>query len=280
MPEANRLGVDLDSRSMTAINLIDVQIDDPRGGPPLVCGANLEVAPGEVVLIVGAAAAGTSRLVAAALGEIAVAEGRFEILGRDTSKLRRSSLRMMRRRIGIVPQELCLIEDRSAQLNVMLPLEIDGIPRSVSILRAELVLSQLGLASVASLPVDCLGAAARQRVAVARALVRNPDVVFADHPTSHQDLVGAELVCAAIANAAARGAACVVLGRDPELSALADRHSWRRYELVERSLRSLALEIEIEIEIADEFANSGSNLVPFPRSETHPIARTAAGVIG
>ena len=256
------------------INLIDVRIDNPRGGPPLVCGANLEVAAGEVVVIVGAAGAGTSRLVAAALGEIAVAEGRFEILGRDTSKLRRSSLRMLRRRIGIVPQELFLLEDRSAQVNVMLPLEIDGIPRSVSIVRAELVLAQLDLSSEASLPVDCLGAAARQRVAVARALVRDPDVVFADHPTSAQDGAGIELVCTAIAYAAARGAACVVLGRDPELGALAERRGWRRFELVEQTLRSVELEIEIE------FTNSGSNVVPFPRSDTRPIARTAAGVIG
>ncbi|MBA3821048.1 MAG: ATP-binding cassette domain-containing protein, partial [Deltaproteobacteria bacterium] len=157
------------------INLVDVGLDHPRGGPALVTGANLSVAAGEVVVIVGAAGVGTSRLVTATLGEAPLASGRIELLGRDVAKLRRSSLRLLRRRIGIVPQDLCLLEDRSAQLNVVMPLEIDGIPRSVSVLRAAEVLAQLGLESEASLPVDCLSASARQRVAVARALVRQPD---------------------------------------------------------------------------------------------------------
>ena len=85
-----------------------------------------------IELIVGAAGVGTSRLVATVLGEVVASAGRVEVLGRDVGKLRRSSLRLLRRRVGIVPQDLCLLEDRSAQLNVVLPLEIDGIPRSVS----------------------------------------------------------------------------------------------------------------------------------------------------
>src|SRR5687768_2799356 len=121
------------------INLVEVGIDHPRastGCSPLLAGANLSVARGEVVVIVGAAGVGTSRLVAATLGEVALSSGRIEVLGRDVSKLRRSSLRMLRRRVGIIPQDLCLLEDRSAQINVVLPLEIDGIPRSASIERA------------------------------------------------------------------------------------------------------------------------------------------------
>ena len=280
MSEANRQGGGAGrSPAPYMINLVDVRLDDPRGGPPLVRGANLGVAPGDVVLIIGAAGVGTSRFVAAALGEIAIAEGRLEILGRDIGKLRRSSLRLIRRRIGIVPQDLCLLEDRSAQVNVMLPLEIDGIPRSVSIARAGLVLAQLGLESEASLPVDCLGAAERQRVAVARALVREPDVVLADHPTSMQDDAGTALVCATIAKAAARGAACIVLGRDPELRRFAERRGWRQLELADASLRD-ANGIEIDIDIEPAGLEAIPNVVPFPRSDTRPIARTAAGVIG
>src|SRR5688572_15431225 len=164
------------------IELLDVRLDHPRGGEPLVTGANLKVSRGEVVLIVGAAGVGTSRLVAAALGEVPTSGGRIEVMGRDLTKLRRSSLRLLRRRVGIVPQDLCLLDDRSAQLNVALPLEIDGVPRSATIVRANEVLAQLALASEASLPIDCLSAAERQRVAVARALVRKPEIVIADHP--------------------------------------------------------------------------------------------------
>jgi cell division transport system ATP-binding protein len=265
------------------IELVDAGIDHPRGGPPLLSGAHLKVVRGEVVLIVGAAGVGTSRLVAATLGEAPLARGRLEILGRDIGKLRRSSLRLMRRRIGIVPQDLCLLEDRSAQLNVVLPLEIDGVPRSSSILRAAEILTLLDLESEASLPVECLPASARQRVAVARALVRDPDLVIADHPTSAQDALGADLVCTAIQAAAVRGAACIVLGRDPVLRQIADLYGWRQLGLASGQLRPLG-ELEVNGRSIDELlagiepapaeapaAAPPSNVVPFPRS------RTAAG---
>jgi ABC-type ATPase involved in cell division len=205
-----------------------------------VTEANMRVTGGERVLIVGAAGVGTSRLVATVLGEVTAAAGRVEVLGHDVGKLRRSSLRLLRRRVGIVPQDLCLLEDRSAQLNVVLPLEIDGIPRSVSTVRAARVLALLGLEAEAALPVGCLSMAARQRVAVARALVREPELLIADHPTSAQDSEGAELVCGAIADAALRGAACLVFARDPALRAIADRGGWRQLALIDGTLRPLA----------------------------------------
>jgi ABC-type ATPase involved in cell division len=249
------------------LELIDAAIDHPRGGAPLLSGANLKVDRGEVVLIVGAAGVGTSRLAAAVLGEGPLARGRLEIFGRDVTKLRRSSLRLLRRRIGIVPQELCLLEDRSAQLNVVLPLEIDGVPRSMSVRRAAEILTLLDLESEASLPVDCLSASARQRVAVARALVRDPDVVIADHPTSAQDAMGADLVCTALHAAAMRGAACVVLGRDPALRQIADLYGWRQLGLVGGRLCPLG-EIRLDGRAIEDvlvgIESAPANVVPFP----------------
>lgn len=254
------------------IELVDVRLDHPRGGEPLVSDANLKVSRGEVVMIVGAAGVGTSRLVAAVLGEVQASAGRIEVMGRDLTKLRRSSLRLMRRRVGVVPQDLCLLEDRSAQLNVALPLEIDGVPRSTTIVRANEVLAQLGLASEASLPVDCLSAAERQRVAVARALVRNPEIVIADHPTSMQDTAGTELVCRALADASAAGAAVIVLGRDPALLGIAEERDWRQLALSDGKLRALH-EIDLSrftLDSESALEHEIPNVVPFPLS-----ARTA-----
>jgi cell division transport system ATP-binding protein len=254
------------------IELVDVRLDHPRGGEPLVREANLKVTRGEVVLIVGAAGVGTSRLVAATLGEVQANAGRIEVMGRDLTKLRRASLRLLRRRVGVVPQDLCLLDDRSAQLNVALPLEIDGHPRSMTIVRANEVLAQLGLAHEASLPVDCLSSAERQRVAVARALVREPEIVIADHPTSLQDAHGVELVCTALANASRRGAAVIVLGRDPALLEIAEHSEWRRLALFNGRIRP-AHEIDLAAFSFDEDSaphDDIPNVVPFPLS-----ARTA-----
>ncbi len=251
------------------ISLVDVRLDHPRGGAPLVIGGNLSVAAGEIAMVVGAAGVGTSRLVAALLGEVPVAAGRIEVLGHDVAKLRRSSLRLLRRKVGIVPQDLCLLEDRSAQVNVALPLEIDGVPRSVSIARANDILARLGLEDEAPLPVDCLSSSVRQRVAVARALVRDPELVIADHPTVWQDATGAELVCNALATS---GATVLVFGRDQALRAIADRLKWRQLALVDGALAPLGEVQAIDDLLIDMDSRPESipNVLPFPLS-----ARTA-----
>lgn len=263
------------------IELVDVRLDHPRGGTPLVSEGNLKVGRGEIAMVVGAAGVGTSRVVAAALGEVIASAGRIEVLGHDVAKLRRSSLRLLRRKVGIVPQDLCLLADRSAQVNVALPLEIDGIPRSISIVKANEILEKLGLEDEASLPVDCLSASAKQRVAVARALVREPDLVIADHPTMWQDAAGAELVCAALAEAAAAGASVLAFGRDHALRTIAERRQWRQLALIDGALRPLG-EVLLDGKTIDELLlgmesvpakpvrESIPNLVPFPLS-----ARTA-----
>lgn len=266
------------------IELHAVRLDHPRGGQPLVSDGNLKVARGEIALVVGAAGVGTSRMVAAALGECATSAGRIEVLGHNVAKLRRSSLRLLRRKVGIVPQDLCLLEDRSAQVNVALPLEIDGVPRSVSICRAIEILTKLGLEEEASLPIDCLSIAARQRVAVARALVRDPELVIADHPTMWQDAAGAELVCAALADAATAGTAVLVFGRDHALRTIAERRTWRQLALVEGALKPLG-EVLLDGRSIDELL-LGMESVPAPRPQPEsvpnvlpfPLSARTAGV--
>ena len=280
------------------LELADLRLLHPRDGAVLVEHANFGVQQGEVVVIVGAAGVGTSRLVAAALGEATPAEGTISVLGRDVAKLRRSSLRLLRRRVGVVPQDLSLLEDRSAQLNVVLPLEIDGVPRAISVARAAEVLAQMGLDQEATLPVECLSASARQRVAVARALVRVPELILADHPTSQQDAGGTERICEAFYEAAAQGASVVIFSRDPALRSIAERNRWRQLALVDgrlcplgevaldgRSIDEVLLGIETApvhapamppppppaaVDATDDVIDSIPNLVHFPIS-----ARTA-----
>ena len=255
------------------ISLVDVRLDHPRGGAPLMAEGNLHVATGDVAMVVSAAGVGSSRLVAAMLGEVTPSAGRIEVLGQNVAKLRRSSLRLLRRKVGIVPQDLCLLEDRSVQINVALPLEIDGIPRSISIAKANEVLAQLGLEDEASLPVECLSSSARQRVAVARALVRDPALVIADHPTMWQDAAGAELVCKALATC---GATVLVFGRDYALRTIAERLKWRQLALIDGALEPLG-EVLLDGQSIEDLL-LGMESVPIPNLLPFPLSARTAGV--
>jgi ABC-type ATPase involved in cell division len=174
---------------------------------------------------------GASRLVAALLGETPVAEGRIAMLGRELRKLRRAALRNLRRFVGVVPQELCLLGDRTAVDNAILPLESDGVPRDASRARAREILTRLGVPDDGVQLVEEMAWSSRQRVAVARALIRKPAVILADQPTSLQDETGCALVCSAFAAAAEMGCAVLVFGRDPLLRREAMRRGWRQMTL-------------------------------------------------
>ena len=233
------------------IEFVDLRLEHPQGTGPILKAANLRVAPGQVGLIIAAAGTGSSRLVATLLGEAPVTDGATALFGHNTQKMRRSSLRNLRRRIGVVPQELCLLNDRSALLNVALPLEIDGVPRSTSVARAAQALADLGLAADATLSIDALSASAQQRVAVARALVRKPDILLFDQPTDRQDGDGAMLVCRAIAAAAARGAACLLISRDAAVRNFAEAQQWSQWIMAAGSLPSAA-EVTLDNAVIEE----------------------------
>ncbi len=210
------------------IELAGVRLERPRAAASLLTGVDLSVGRGEVVLVSGGAGAGTSTLVAALYGDVTPVEGRVALFGRELARLRRSSLLALRRRLGVVPQDLQLLPECSALANVVLPLEIDHVPRRDAEARARAALDQVGLVDDALVPVANLSMAARQRVAVARALVRAPTVIIADQPTAHQDAHGAEQIATALATAAAGGAAVLITARDAHLLAAAGRRAWRQ----------------------------------------------------
>ncbi|HTJ41998.1 MAG TPA: ATP-binding cassette domain-containing protein [Kofleriaceae bacterium] len=210
------------------IELAGVRLERPRAAAPLFAGVDLTVNRGDVVLITGCAGAGTTTLISALIGDVAPAEGTVSLFGRNLARLRRSSLLALRRRLGVIPQDLQLLPECTALANVELPLEIDHVPRRDANARAAAALGRLGLADHAHAHVHELSGAERQRVAIARALVRAPSLLLADQPTAMQDGEGADLIAGALQEAASLGAAVLVAGRDPHLIAAADRLGWRQ----------------------------------------------------
>jgi ABC-type ATPase involved in cell division len=237
------------------IELAGLRLERPRAAAPLLAGVDLAIHRGDVVLITGGAGCGTSTLISALIGDVTPAEGTISLFGRNLARLRRSSLLALRRRLGVIPQDLQLLPECTALANVELPLEIDHVPRRDANARAAAALTRLALGDATGAPIHELSLAEQQRVAIARALVRAPSVLLADQPTAHQDSDGAELIAASLQEAASLGAAVLVASRDPHLVAAASRHGWiqlmvHRGRLVDVT-QLVSFEPEISIEVED-----------------------------
>jgi lipoprotein-releasing system ATP-binding protein len=151
-------------------------------------GVNLEIAEGEIVAIVGKSGAGKSTLLHI-LGTLDRADkGEVVINGQDMSKLGNSQLADFRNKnLGFIFQFHHLLPEFTALENVVMPALIGGGSESKAKKRAAELLDYLGLATrLTHKPTELSGGEA-QRVAVARALMNNPAVVFADEPTGNLD---------------------------------------------------------------------------------------------
>jgi putative ABC transport system ATP-binding protein len=193
---------------------------------PILRGVDLDVAPGELVAIVGPSGSGKSTLlyVAGALdrdfaGEATVAGVPLAGL----SETQRATLR--NREIGFVFQSFNLLQGLSAIENVMLP----GLLRRGDAeggdlrARAEQALVDVGLADKARQPPARLSGGERQRVAIARALFARPKVLLADEPTGNLDAVTGDGIIKRFAALAAAGLTVLVVTHEERVSRAASR---------------------------------------------------------
>ena len=169
----------------------------------------LEIAAGERVAVVGASGAGKSTLLALLNTSLAPSAGEVLVLGRRVAGLSPRELRALRARIGTVYQQLCLVPGATAMQNV-----VAGRLGRTSLLRALLalgsrreaarvraLLARLGIADALHERVDRLSGGEQQRVAVARALYQDPEVVIADEPLASVDPARAAEIAALLAEA-------------------------------------------------------------------------------
>ena len=158
------------------------------GSLEVLKGIDLDIEQGKVVSIVGASGAGKTTLLQI-MGTLDKADsGSVIINGVDVMKLsdaKRSAFR--NKHMGFVFQFHQLLPEFTALENVMMPALIGGTSRREARQRAEELLAFMGLSDRASHKPNELSGGEKQRVAVARALVNNPDVVFADEPSGSLD---------------------------------------------------------------------------------------------
>jgi putative ABC transport system ATP-binding protein len=195
------------------------------GATPALDGASLTVAPGEIVAVMGPSGSGKSTLLHCAAGIISPDGGEVVYDGRPIGSLPDSQRSRLRRsEFGFVFQFGRLVPELSCEENVTLPLRLSGVSRGRARVQAREWLARLQVDDVADhLPGDVSGGQG-QRVAVARALVTRPRVVFADEPTGALDSLNGERVMQLLTAAARETTAAVVLvTHEARVAAYADR---------------------------------------------------------
>jgi len=150
------------------------------------------VAPGEFVFITGPSGAGKTTLLRLLIRQIRPSEGEIYFDGLEVHNLKNHQIPYLRRDIGSVFQDYRLLTDRTIFENALIALAVKGTPKLERNPRVEQVLSLVGLSERAHLFPSQLSGGELQRAALARALVVNPKLVFADEPTGNLDPKTAE----------------------------------------------------------------------------------------
>ena len=185
-------------------------------------GVNLDIRRGETVAIVGKSGSGKSTLthVMATLDQ--PTSGAVRINGKDTTK--RAINRLRNRTFGFVFQQFYLNSRDTVLNNVMLPLVIAGIKPSNRRERATNALATVELSDKLKSKANDLSGGQKQRVCIARAIVNNPSVIFADEPTGNLDSNTGEVIQNLLFDLnKTKGITLVIVTHDLDLAAKCDR---------------------------------------------------------
>ena len=208
---------------------------------------SISVERGEFVAMMGPSGSGKSTLLHLAGGLERPSAGQVVVDGQDLDALSASGLAALRRRtVGYVFQRLNLVPTLTAVENVMLPLELDGMPVRKARKEAIDALRMVAIDGPLDRFPDDLSGGQQQRVAIARAIVGERDLLLADEPSGSLDTVTADLVIELLASIVSeRGCALVLVTHEPRFAAWADRIVRVRDGLLTEETRPSAIGDEI-----------------------------------
>lgn len=180
---------------------------------------NLKLKKGEFLYVIGGSGAGKSSLLRILATEEPATAGQISLFGYDLSRVSPSTLRSIRRVLGYIPQGLHLISDLTVLENVALSLALSGNRALNADAKKKIMdlLERLKIAEQRDKKVNTLSGGEAQRVAVARALARSPELIIADEPTGAQDKDTTWAMMDLFLRANVMGATVVVATHDREI---------------------------------------------------------------
>lgn len=185
---------------------------------------SLNIHKGEYVAIMGASGSGKSTLMNVIGCLDTPTSGFYELNSQDVSHLSDDELAEIRNKeIGFVFQTFNLLPRNTALENVMLPLVYAGIKKQQRIIKAEKILTEVGLADRIEHKPNELSGGQRQRVAVARALVNDPCILLADEPTGNLDSKISEEIMQLFAEIHRKGNTLIIVTHEQSIAMHAHR---------------------------------------------------------
>ena len=208
----------MENNTAAVLHLNDVTKD--FGGAPVLSGITLDINSGETVAIMGPSGSGKSTLLHCMSGVLTPTSGQVlfkDAVLSDASDAARSRTRLAD--FGFVFQDHQLLPELSALDNVALPAMLNGTSRSKARAKAQELLNHLGLGSMVDRRPGQVSGGQAQRIAIARALVTSPAVIFADEPTGALDqATGHEVMQLLTAVVQRTGAALVMVTHDSRVA--------------------------------------------------------------
>ena len=188
-------------------------------------GVDLSVRAGELYCIVGRSGSGKSTLLNVLAGLERVTSGEIVMAGKRLDRMTQSELIVFRQKhVGFIFQSFNLMPYYTAIENVALPLSFHGVPKWERLARAKKVLTAVGLETHLWHKPDQMSGGQQQRVGIARALVTNPDIVFADELTGNLDSNTSDEVMRAITSIMKeQNKTLIMVTHDPNIALYADR---------------------------------------------------------
>ena len=192
-------------------------------GAPALNNVSLKIEAGEFVFVVGDSGSGKSTLIKLLLRELLPTSGKIMVNDIDVASLRHKQIPKYRRKLGVVFQDFRLLKDRNVYENVAFAQRIVQTPSKEIKKNVPSILSTVGLAGKYKARPKQLSGGEQQRVCIARALVNEPPVIFADEPTGNLDEENEQRVLDLLTDLHRQGRTIVMVTHNPALGQFADR---------------------------------------------------------